>query len=75
MRAMKGTRQPSRAVGIGCVVVGVALALVCGLAETVGIGGGTFGWKQIVGVVVGCAIALAGLTIVLGPSSHAPTEP
>ena len=65
----------SRAVGVGCIAVGVAVALICGFAETVGIGGGTFGWKQIVGVVVGCAIALAGLTIVLGPSSRSPTEP
>ena len=66
--------QSSRAVGVGCIAVGVVVALICGLAETVGIGGGTFGWKQIVGVVVGCAIALAGLTIVLGPS-RSPTEP
>jgi hypothetical protein len=62
-------------VGIACIAVGVAVALFCGLAETVGIGGGTFGWKQIVGVVVGCAIALAGLTVVLGSSSRSPTEP
>jgi predicted MFS family arabinose efflux permease len=75
MQDMNETRQPSRAVGIGCVIVGVALALICGLAETVGIGGGTFGWKQIVGVVAGCVIAIAGLTILLGPSSRSPTAP
>jgi uncharacterized membrane protein (DUF441 family) len=62
----------SREWGIACIAIGVALALISGLAETVGIGGGTFGWKQVVGVVVGCVIALIGLFIVFGPSSHAP---
>jgi predicted MFS family arabinose efflux permease len=75
MHDMQRTRPPSRAVGIGCLVGGIALALICGLAETVGIGGGTFGWKQIVGVVVGCVIALAGLSILLGSSSRSPTAP
>jgi hypothetical protein len=70
---MDRPRRPSRAVGIGCIAVGVALALISGLAETIGIGGGTFGPKQIAGVAVGCVIALAGLTIVLGPSSRPPT--
>jgi hypothetical protein len=67
---------PSRAVGIGCIAIGVALALISGFAETIGIGGGTFGPKQIAGVAVGCIIALAGLTIVvLGPPSEPPTAP
>ena len=44
--------------------MGVAIALVSGLAEVAGVGGGTFGWKQVVGVAVGVAIALAGLYVV-----------
>ncbi len=66
---MEETRRPSRQVGLACIGIGVVIALVCGLAETFGIGGGTFGWKQMVGVGVGCVIALAGLFIVYGPSS------
>ncbi len=68
-------RRPSRAVGITCIAIGAALALISGLAETMGIGaGGGIGWKQIVGIAIGCAIALAGITIVLGPSSRPPAE-
>ena len=69
---MQGTRRPSRQLGFVCIAVGVLIALFCAFAETLGIGGGTFGWKQVVGVVVGCLIALAGLFIVFGPSSGVP---
>ena len=73
---MDKPRRPSRAVGIACVAIGVALALISGLADTLGIGGGgSFGWKQIAGIAVGCIIALAGLTIILGPSSRPPAAP
>ena len=57
-------KWPSREVGVACIVAGVMLALISGLAETVGIGGGTFGWKQMVGVAVGCLIAALGLFVV-----------
>jgi hypothetical protein len=53
------------------VAVGVLVALFCGLAEVLGIGGGSFGWKQLVGVIAGCLVAIAGLFIVLAPSSSA----
>ncbi len=57
-------KWPSRQIGVACIVIGVMLALISGLAETVGIGGGTFGWKQVVGVAVGCLIAAFGLFVV-----------
>ncbi len=72
---MNESAGPSKTLGVACVAVGIAVALFCGLAETFGIGGGTFGWKQIVGVGIGCVIALAGLAILFGQSSRAPTEP
>jgi hypothetical protein len=72
---MDRLKRPSRAIGFGCIAIGAALALISGLAETVGIGGGTFGPKQIAGVAVGCVIALAGVTIVVGPSSRPPNTP
>jgi len=53
------------------IAVGVVVALFCGLAEVIGIGGGSFGWKQLVGVIAGCLVAIAGLFIVFGPSSSA----
>ena len=46
------------------VVLGIALALVSALANTLDIGKGGFGWKQIVGVVVGVALALMGAGLV-----------
>jgi hypothetical protein len=50
--------------GLLLVVLGIALALVSGLASTLDIGMGGFGWKQIVGVVVGAALALMGAGLV-----------
>ena len=61
---MEEKEWPSREMGVAFIVVGVVLALISGLAESVGIGGGTFGWKQMVGVAVGCLIAAFGLFVV-----------
>jgi hypothetical protein len=48
---------------VALVVVGVLLALVSGLGDTIGIGAeeGTFGWKQVAGLVVGVALVAAGV--------------
>lgn len=61
---MQDNRIPSRQVGFAVLAAGVLIALVSGLAEVAGVGGGTFGWKQVVGVVAGVVIALAGLYVV-----------
>jgi hypothetical protein len=61
---MQENRTPSRQVGFLLLAAGVVIALVAGLAEVAGVGGGTFGWKQAVGVAAGVVIALAGLYVV-----------
>jgi hypothetical protein len=58
--------------GLVLVVLGIALALVSGLASTLGIGVGGFGWKQIVGVVVGAALALTGAGLALASARTSP---
>ena len=63
------TRQ---AAGLVLVVLGIALALVSGLANTLDIGVGGFGWKQIVGIVVGVALALMGAGLVLASTRTSP---
>lgn len=53
----------NRMIGIGLLVVGVLLFLVAAAADTIGVGGAPgFGWKQITGVVVGIALAAAGIS-------------
>lgn len=50
--------------GIGAIllVVGVLLLLVSAAADSIGLGGAPgFGWKQLVGVVVGLVVAATGL--------------
>ena len=69
---MEDTQLPSRQVGFVVLTVGLVIALASGLAEVVGVGGGSFGWKQMVGVGVGVVVALAGLYVV-GRSSPDPS--
>ncbi len=49
------------------ILVGVALALVSGLGDLIGIGAeeSTFGWKQIAGLVVGVLLLAAGIAMLL----------
>ena len=50
-----------RSVGSAVIAIGVIVVAVAALADPFGIGGSdTFGWKQIVGVVVGVAVIAAG---------------
>jgi len=52
----------SRGVGAGLLFVGVVLFLVAAGADRLGLGGAPgFGWKQLAGVVLGVAVAGAGL--------------
>jgi len=48
--------------GIALVGLGLALALVSGLADVIGVGASEveFGWKQIVGLIVGFAVVDVG---------------
>jgi predicted MFS family arabinose efflux permease len=44
--------------GVALAVLGLALAVVSGLADLIGVGAieDEFGWKQIVGLIVGFAV-------------------
>jgi membrane associated rhomboid family serine protease len=48
--------------GLAILAVGVVLALVSLLADSLGLGGqpDVFGWKQVTGLVVGLALAAYG---------------
>ena len=61
-----------RVAGLLLIVLGIALALVSALANTLDIGTGGFGWKQIVGVVVGAALALTGAGLALASARTSP---
>ena len=50
--------------GLVFAFLGAALLVVSALADPLGIGGaGSFGWKQIVGVVVGGLVLIIGLAL------------
>jgi hypothetical protein len=53
-----------RPIGVVIGVIGAVVIAISALADTLGIGEGhTFGWLQILGVVVGVVILLLGLVI------------
>lgn len=57
----------SRPIGVVVGLVGAVVLAVAALGDTLGIGEGhTFGWLQILGVVLGAVILLIGLAIVVG---------
>jgi hypothetical protein len=50
-----------RTLAVVLIVLGVVLALVSLAADVLGIGNGTgFGWKQILGTIVGVLLVVAG---------------
>ena len=58
-----------RALGVLAVVLGILAVLLALLADTVGIGAKeqTFGWKQVLLLLVGVALAIGGLVAVFRP--------
>jgi len=66
----------TRSIAWALIVLGAVLALVSGLGDTVGIGAeeGDFGWKQIVGLAVGLALAATGIGLLLRPKVDAVAE-
>jgi uncharacterized membrane protein YidH (DUF202 family) len=64
--------------GFVVTAVGVIVVVVAAFADPIGIGGAedTFGWKQIVGVVIG-AVVVVGIVLAAGgekPASGGETE-
>ena len=53
----------SNRLGIGLILLGILVIAISALADTIGIGAeaGVFGWKQILGVVFGIVMLVAGL--------------
>jgi hypothetical protein len=68
-----------RIVGWVIVVLGVAVAVVGGLADQIGLGGegpDDFGGKQVAAVVVGAVLVVAGLVVALWrPGREEPHQP
>ena len=54
-----------RILAIAFIIVGIILVLVSALADQIGFGapGSTFGWKQLVGVVVGIGLIAGGVVL------------
>ena len=59
----------ARILAIAFIVVGALLALVSVLADAIGFGapGSTFGWKQLLGTVLGAIILVAGVILLRQP--------
>jgi uncharacterized membrane protein YqjE len=66
-REETGVRVPTESLGLGLglVLIGLVLMLVSGLADVIGLGDPTarFGWKQVLGLLVGVALVVAGAII------------
>src|SRR5215210_7147811 len=59
----------ARILAIAFIVVGALLALVSVFADAIGFGapGSTFGWKQLLGTVLGAIILVAGVILLRQP--------
>jgi hypothetical protein len=62
--------------GLTLIVLGLALALVSGFADTIGVGDDRgFHYRQAIGVGVGIAIAIAGVVIAVRRRGSEPAGP
>ena len=54
-----------RILAIAFIVIGVILAAASALADQIGVGAPTssFGWKQLLGLVVGIVLVIAGIIL------------
>ena len=62
-----------RNIGLVVAVIGLIVIVVFVLADVIGVGGtrDTFGYRQIIGVVVGIVLVLVGLFVSRRPGSSA----
>jgi uncharacterized membrane protein len=62
--------------GFGVIAIGVIVVVVSVLADPIGIGSeDTFGWRQIVGVIVGAGIAAIGIAMAWRAENPRPDFP
>lgn len=61
-------------IGPIAIAIGVIIVLVAALADPIGIGAedSGFGWKQVVGVIVGALVAIAGIAISMRSQGEPP---
>lgn len=60
----------SKRVGLVVALVGLIVLVVAAAADPLGVGGAAgFGWKQILGVVVGAVLAAIGVSRLRSPSA------
>ena len=66
------------AVGAVLVAAGSVFLVFSALADVIGIGEGGFGWKQILGVIIGAVVAASGAALIYlerggakAPQAHA----
>lgn len=65
-------------VGPMLTAAGVVFLVFSALADVIGIGDGDFGWVQIIGVIIGAVMTLAGVALIYlergetkAPQAHA----
>ena len=65
-----------RSIGFLVMGIGVVILVVAALADPLGVGGAdeTFGWKQIVGVVVGAIVVVAGIVLAVTGRTSTPSD-
>jgi hypothetical protein len=61
-----------RTIALAVIAVGVAMALLALLADTLGIGEEGFGWRRGVLLAAGIVVALGGVAYLLRPPGAAP---
>ena len=59
--------KPTRILGIVITIIGIIVIGICLLADVMGIGSskGVFGYKQIIGIIAGVIVAIAGIILII----------
>ena len=63
-----------RQMGYAIAAVGALLVVVSALADQLGIGEGDFGWKQVVGVIVGAVLVAGAGWLLYGQGTETPAS-
>jgi hypothetical protein len=57
------------------IAAGLVFLAFSALADVIGIGDGDFGWKQILGVIIGGVVTLVGLALIYVGQRGGPKTP